>query len=176
MLRLIGSADAQTAAARLVRALNGAPVLPPLPPPATPWRDTLVPLKNRQLAAAALMTPAEVSAAVSASPLCLSAAGLAAASLMELRYSAVWAHDHLIGAADWDALPAALQAKLASSFRFPAGISPTLARETCLLLCRLGGPWWLLRRCVSCLRWRLASRPGRALPQLRRVLWLGEGS
>ena len=107
-------------------------------------------LKNGQLAASALMTPAEVSAAVSASPLGLSAAGLALypSSLVELGDSAIL-YDRLMGAADWDDLPAALRQSWRCRSGFLRASSLRWRGNNVRHCARLGGPGCSLRRSVA---------------------------
>ena len=134
MLGAVSSSDAQTAASRIVRLLNVQPV-PVLPLTPSPWRDTLVLMNSARLAAADVLTAAEICAELAGTPFTTAGAGLVLTQLKEVGYCAIWAHDHLVDQTAWDSLPPVLQLELRAHLGVAAGLGMDWACAACLAIC-----------------------------------------
>ena len=137
MLGAVAAADAQTAASRIVRMLSVQPVpaLPNVPMAPSPWRDVLVAANSARLAAADVLTAAEICTELTGTPFTTAAAGLSLAPLKELGYCAIWAHDHLMDRAAWDSLSSALQLELRGFLGVAAGLGVDWAAAACMAIC-----------------------------------------
>ena len=165
MLGAVASADAQTAASRIVRMLDVRPgpqanAAQPCP---SPWRDVLVALNSSRLAAADVLTAAEICAELVGTPFATVGAGLTLPQLKEVGYCCIWAHDHLVDQAAWDAVSPVLQLEIQTHL----GVAPTLgagwARAMCLGICSVWRSQRAQQDSVS------AARPGAGVVPLAAI-------